>query len=74
MQVLMKGLHAPDKQPYIQPFQESEVANLPPRLRALFSDNKVKDGMPYAAHYMAVPRAPPAQVAVWHGVLWVCHV
>eukprot|EP00877_Chromochloris_zofingiensis_P002309 jgi/Chrzof1/12079/Cz06g20180.t1 len=61
--VLMKGLHAPDKQPYIQPFQESEVANLPPRLRALFSDNKVlkEEIRKYKARVQATERQASEQ-------------
>lgn len=37
-----KALRLPDsKQPCLQQFQASEVCDLPPRLRALFEDNKV---------------------------------
>lgn len=43
MQVLkQKALHSTDKQqPCLQQFQASEISDLPPRLRALFEDNKV---------------------------------
>jgi hypothetical protein len=36
-----KALRSGDKQPRLQQFQASEIADLPPRLRALFEDNKV---------------------------------
>lgn len=43
MQVLkQKVLRSADKQqPCLQQFQASEISELPPRLRALFEDNKV---------------------------------
>lgn len=43
MQVLkQKALRSADKQqPCLQQFQASEISDLPPRLRALFEDNKV---------------------------------
>lgn len=36
-----KALRGPEKQQYVQQFQASEISDLPPRLRALFEDNKV---------------------------------
>lgn len=42
MQVLkQKVLRGAQKQPCVQQFQASEISDLPPRLRALFEDNKV---------------------------------
>jgi hypothetical protein len=51
MQVLkQKALRSADKQqPCLQQFQASEISDLPPRLRALFEDNKVCD-----SHWAAV--------------------
>jgi hypothetical protein len=36
-----KALRSGDKKQGLQQFQASEIADLPPRLRALFEDNKV---------------------------------
>lgn len=41
LQELKRELRVPDKQALVQHFQASEIADLPPRLRALFEDNKV---------------------------------
>lgn len=42
LQVLkQKAVRGPEKQPCLQQFQASEICDLPPRLRALFEDNKV---------------------------------
>jgi hypothetical protein len=37
----MKEMRVSEKQPIMQQFQASELADLPPRLRALVEDNKV---------------------------------
>jgi hypothetical protein len=49
LQELKRELRAPERQTcaaqaLVQHFQASEIADLPPKLRALFEDNKVKHG------------------------------
>jgi hypothetical protein len=39
-----KALRSSEQQPCLQQFQASEISDLPPRIRALFEDNRVCHG------------------------------